>query len=88
MLSRHLSAEQPHCLTTTVEANKSKYTDRDYSRAQPARKIQNLVGRPELKDFLRCLDSKSLPNCPMQRQDAVNADAMFGRDVASLKGKL
>jgi hypothetical protein len=24
----------------------------------------------------------------MQRQDAVNADAMFGRDVASLKGKI
>jgi hypothetical protein len=74
--------------TTTVEANKSKHTDRDCSPAQLARKIQNLVGRPELKDFLRCLDSNSLPNCPTQRQDAVNADAVFGRDVASLKGKI
>jgi hypothetical protein len=74
--------------TAAAEANKSKHTDRDCSRAQLARKIQNLVGRPELKDFLRYLDSNSLPNCPMQRQDAVNADAMFGRDVASLKGKV
>jgi hypothetical protein len=39
--------------TATVEANKSKCTNGDYSRAQLARKIQNLVGRPELKDFLR-----------------------------------
>jgi hypothetical protein len=74
--------------TAAVEANKSKHTDRDYSRAQLARKIQNLVGRPELKDFLRHLDSNSFPNCPMQRQDAVNADAIFGQDVASLKGKI
>jgi hypothetical protein len=62
--------------TATVEANKSKCTDGDYSRAQLPRKIQNLVGRPELQDFIRCLDSNSLPNCPVQRQDAVNADAV------------
>jgi hypothetical protein len=74
--------------TTAVEANKSKYTNRDCSRAKLARKIQNLVGRPELKDFLRYLDSNSLPNCPIQRQDAVNADAIFGPDVTSLKGKI
>jgi hypothetical protein len=74
--------------TAAVEANKSKYTNGDYSRAQLARKIQNLAGRPELKDFLRYLDSNSLPNCPTQRPDAVNADAMFGRGVASLKGKI
>jgi acetolactate synthase regulatory subunit len=74
--------------TATVEANKSECTNRDCSHAQLARKIQNLVGRPKLKDLLRCLDSNSLPNCPMQRQDAVNADAMFGRDVASLKGEI
>jgi hypothetical protein len=73
---------------STVEINKSKYTDRDYSRAQLARKIQVLVGRPELKDFLRYLDSNSIPNCPIQRQDAINAHAIFGRDVNSLKGKI
>jgi hypothetical protein len=50
---------------TTVETNKSKYTDRDYSRAQLACKIQILVGRPKLKDFLRYLDSNSIPNCPI-----------------------
>ena len=73
---------------TTVEANKSRCTERDYSRAQLARKIQTLVGRPELADFIRYLDGNSIPNCPIQRQDAINAHAIFGRDVASLKGKI
>jgi hypothetical protein len=73
---------------TTVETNKSKYTDRDYSRLQLARKIQILVGPPKLKDFLCYLDSNSIPNCPIQRQDAINAHAIFGRDVNSLKGKI
>jgi hypothetical protein len=71
-----------------VEANKSKHTERDCSRAQLARKIQNLICRLELKDFTRYFDGNSLPNCPMQRQDAINADAMFGRDIESLKGKI
>jgi hypothetical protein len=73
---------------TTVEANKSKYTNRDYSRALLARKIQVLVGRPELKDFLRYIGSHSLPSCPIYRQDAINAHAILGRDVGSLKGKI
>jgi hypothetical protein len=60
---------------TTVETNKSKYTNRDYSRALLARKIQVLVGRPEFKDFLRYIDSHSLPNCPIHRQYAINAHA-------------
>jgi hypothetical protein len=50
---------------STVESNKSKYADRDYSRAKLARKLQILVSRPELKDFLRFIDRNSIPNCPI-----------------------
>jgi hypothetical protein len=42
---------------STVEGNKSKYADRNYSRAKLACKIQTLVSHPELMDFLRYLDS-------------------------------
>jgi hypothetical protein len=73
---------------TTLEANKSKYTKRDYSRTKLARKIQTLVGRPKLADFIRYLDGNSIPKCPVHRQDAINAHAIFGRDVRSLKGKI
>jgi hypothetical protein len=71
----------------TVEHNKFNYAVRDYNRAKLARKIQVLVGRPELKDFLRYLDGNSFPNCPINRQDAINAHAIFGRDIGSIKGK-
>jgi hypothetical protein len=71
----------------TVEHNKSNYAVRDYNRAKLAQKIQVPVGRPELKDFLRYLDGNSLPNCPINRQDAINAHAIFGRDIGSIKGK-
>jgi hypothetical protein len=72
---------------STVENNKSNYTVRDYSRAQLARKIQILVGRPELKDFIGYLDGNYLPNCPITQQDAINAHAIFGCDIGSIKGK-
>jgi ribosomal protein S12 len=35
----------------TAENDKSNYPVRDYNRAKLARKIQIIVGRPELKDF-------------------------------------
>jgi hypothetical protein len=73
---------------STVENNKSKYADRDYTRAKLARKTQILVGRPELKDFIWLIESNSLlPNCPITAQDAINAQAIFGRDIGSLKGR-
>ena len=72
----------------TIESNKSNYAERDYSRAVIARKIQVLVGRPELKDFIRYIETRSLVNCPITRQDAINAHAIFGRDVGSIKGKM
>jgi hypothetical protein len=74
-------------LVSTVADNKSKYTDRDYSRAQLARKIQILIGRPELRDYLRYITNNAIPNCPIGRQDAINAADIFGRDIGSLKGK-
>jgi hypothetical protein len=74
-------------LVTTVDDNKSNYTDRDYTRAKLARKAQILVGRPELNAFLRYLDGNNIKNCPITRQDAINADKIMGRDHGSLKGK-
>jgi hypothetical protein len=64
-------------LVTTVANNKSNYTDRDYTRAKLARRVQILVGRPELKDFLRDIDGNNIKNCPITHQDAINADAIL-----------
>jgi hypothetical protein len=74
-------------LVTTVEKNESKFTNRDYVRAKLARKIQVLIGRPELTDFVSYLDESMIPNCPIDQNDVITAGKIFGRDVGSLKGK-
>jgi Reverse transcriptase (RNA-dependent DNA polymerase) len=72
---------------TTVESNKSKFSQRDYLRALEARKLLCKIGRPSQKTFLHILDKNLLPNCPVTHRDALNAQIIFGPDLGSLKGK-
>ena len=74
-------------LVTTVDDNKSKYTNTDYSRAQLARRIQRMIGRPSTRDFLHFVDNNLIPNCPITRDDILAAEHIFGPDLGSLKGK-
>jgi hypothetical protein len=74
-------------LVNTVESNKSKYSDRDYNQAKLARKIQVLICRPKLNDFIRYIEGQSIPSCPIVRQDAINAEDIFGWNLGSLQGK-
>jgi hypothetical protein len=74
-------------LVSTVEDKKSNYTDRDYSRAKLARKTQILIGRPELRDYLQYIANNNIPNCPVGRQDVLNAADIFGRDFGTVQGK-
>jgi len=74
-------------LVTTVEENKTKYSNHDYSHALLARNIQKLIGRPSTHDYLRIVDNNLLPNCPFTCRNIVAAEHVFGPDVGSLKGK-
>jgi hypothetical protein len=74
-------------LINIVDDNKAKFSQRDYLNAVEARKIMHMIGRPSLQQFLHILDRNQLPNCPVTRRDALNAEAIFGTDVGSLKGK-
>ena len=74
-------------LVNTVAENKSNYTNRDYSRAELARQIQKRIGRPSTRAFLKIVENKLLPNCPITREDILAAEHIFGPDVGSLKGK-
>ena len=46
-----------------------------------------LIGRPEIKDFIRYLDNSNIPNCPISRDDAIAAHDIFGKDIGGLQGK-
>ena len=74
-------------LVNTVAENKSKYTTRDYARAELARKIQIRIGRPSTRTFIEIVEKKLLPNVPITRDDILAAEHIFGPDVGSLKGK-
>ena len=74
-------------LVTTVEQNKSSYNVRDYHQAQLARKIQDMIGRPSTKDFIKIVQRNLLPNCPISAKDILAAEDIFGPNLGSLKGK-
>ena len=74
-------------LVTTVDDNKSKYTNTDYSRAELARRIQRMIGRPSTQDFLHFVDNNLIPNCPITRDDILAVEHIFGPNLGSLKGK-
>ena len=60
-------------LITTVAGNASNYTPADYSRALLARKTQQIIGRPSMRDYIRYVENNLIPNCPVTRRDIVAA---------------
>jgi hypothetical protein len=71
----------------TVEDNKARYTNHNYSRAILARKIQKIIGRPSTQTFLAIVHKNQLPNCPITCKDIIAAEDIFGPNIGSLKGK-
>jgi Zinc knuckle len=50
-------------LITTVDDKKSKYTNRDYSAALSARRLQNILGFPSTRSYIKIVENKLLrPN--------------------------
>lgn len=74
-------------MVNTVADNRINYTNRAYSRAVLAREIQKRIGRPSYKSYLKIVENNLLPNCPINRDDIIAAERIFGADVGTLKGK-
>ena len=74
-------------LINTVEDNRIKYSERDYSKAVLARKVQKIIGRPSTMTFLGIVDKNLFQNCPVKREDIIAAERIFGPEVGSLMGK-
>jgi reverse gyrase len=71
------TAQTGELLINTVAENKSKYTNRDYSMAELARQIQKRIGRPSTQAFLKIIENKLLPNCPITQDDILAAEHIF-----------
>jgi hypothetical protein len=78
-------------LVNTAQHNKLKYNNRDYAHAVLtvlAHKIQKTIGQPRARSFIKIVENNLLPNCPsVTRCNILIAEAIFGPDIGSLKGK-
>jgi hypothetical protein len=75
-------------LVNTVANNKTKYSNDDYRRALTARKIQVLIGRPSTREYIRIVKNGLLRNCPINQEDILAAEDIFGPEIGCLKGKM
>jgi hypothetical protein len=79
--------EHATVLVNTVAKNKAKYTERAYKQATLARRIQDTIGRPSTRDFLKIVAGGMLRNCPITKGDVAAAEDILGPNLGSLKGK-
>jgi hypothetical protein len=70
-------------LINTVEDKKSNYTNKDYKQAL----IQNIIGQPSTRTFMKIVEKNLLQNCPVMKMDIINTEDILGPSVGSLKGK-
>ena len=85
--SQHSTAVTATTCAQTVAENKSTYTRRQLEAADDARRLHRLMGRPSPTRFHAMLANNSILDCPITVDDARRADAIYGPDVAYLKGK-
>ena len=71
----------------TVEEKASKYTARQYKQALLARRVQNSIGFPTTRDFLKIVSKNLIQDCPVTRDDVLIAEDIFGANLGALKGK-
>jgi hypothetical protein len=72
---------------STVTNNKQLYTKREQKAALRARKSQNIMMFPGIKQYLDIADRQLLRNNPVERADIKAAKDIYGPNIGSLKGK-
>eukprot|EP00536_Pseudo-nitzschia_multiseries_P002667 jgi/Psemu1/5973/gm1.5973_g len=72
---------------TSVEGKKKLYSDLDVRWATKAQKLQDAMGFPSIKDYLKMINNNLLLNCPVTRQDIKIAEDIFGPNTSVVKGK-
>jgi hypothetical protein len=74
-------------LLNTVEENKVFYTHRQIERAKAVQALLRAIGCPSNADLRAIIRMNSIKDCPVVEGDIKLAEAIFGKDVAILKGK-
>ena len=80
------SAQQAH--VQTVYGNIEGYPKRRVAEAIRAREFYHSLGHPSLRAYRDMVRAGQIRDCPITLQAIDDAEAIFGPDLAALKGKL
>jgi Zinc knuckle len=68
------TAKEGSVFIYTVADNQFKYTSRELIRADAARRLQQIIGRPSTRDLINIVNKNLLPNCTVTAADIMAAD--------------
>ncbi len=71
----------------TVHGNYEGYRKQEILQAKEARRGQAMLGNPSEKDYQGLVSGNLINNFPFSSPDVSNARAIFGADLASVRGK-
>ncbi len=74
-------------LVQTVRGNYEGYTKKEILKANEARRAQGMIGNPSEKDYKGIVSGNLITNCSITTTNISNARAMFGPDLATIRGK-
>ena len=74
-------------LVQTVRSNYEGFTKKETKANKAARKLQGIIGSPSEKDYGGKVSSNMIKNCPIDSTNVSNARAIFGPDLAIVRGK-
>ncbi len=84
---RELEAEAALCFVQTVRGNMEGYTAHKIEDARTAQAAQAMLGHPMDQDFLGMVSASLIDNCPVTKSDVINANRIFGPDLAGVRGR-
>jgi hypothetical protein len=71
----------------TVSENKTGFTKRQIKCAEIARSLYKTLSYPSMKDFKWVIQSNQIKDCPVTIQDIDFETKIWGKNIATLKGK-
>ena len=74
-------------LVQTVDENKKLFTKAQVDQADKARTLMKTLMMPTIKTLKRAILTNQIQNCPVTDKDCDIAIQIYGKDIASLKGK-
>jgi len=76
-----------HIMINTVGSNKNKYIVKEYANACKAHSIQDIIRRPNTKEYIEYVEKRLILNYPITKCNILRAEDISGPNLGSIKGK-